>query len=119
MPFIIKGKDASWKEISKSVRRKVIAGKDVMVALYNAQPGPPGAPHKHDDVAQMVYLIQGKFEFEVNGEKIAAEAGDFLYFEPGVWHGGRILGDEMAITIDIFVPPMKDYLPEAVKIGKE
>jgi len=57
-----------------------------------------------------------KPNFIIDGKSVTAEAGDFLVFKPGTVHGGQIIGDEMAVTIDIFVPPLKDYLSEATKV---
>jgi len=116
VPFILKGKDLEWNLVREGCKRKVITTRNAMVVVYNIEPGPGLPPHKHEDVEQIAHIIKGKAKFIVNGESMIADAGDFLVFKPGTVHGGQIIGDEMAVTIDIFVPPLKDYLSEAKKV---
>ncbi len=116
VPFILKDKDLEWNVLREGCKRKVITTKNAMVVVYNIQPGPGLPPHKHDDAEQIAHIIKGKAKFTVDGKSVIAEAGDFLVFKPGTVHGGQIIGDEMAVTIDIFVPPLKDYLSEATKV---
>ena len=116
MPFILKDKDLEWNMVREGCKRKVITTKNAMVVVYNIQPGPGLPPHKHENVEQIAHIIKGKAKFTVDGKNVTAEAGDFLVFKPGTVHGGQIIGDEMAVTIDIFVPPLKDYLAEAKKV---
>jgi len=116
VPFIIKDKDLEWNVVREGCKRKVVTTENAMVVVYNIQPGPGIPPHKHEDVEQIEYIIKGKARFTVDGKSVTAEAGDFLVFKRGTVHGGQIIGDEMAVAIDIFVPPLKDYLSEATKV---
>jgi len=116
VPLILKDKDLEWNLVREGCKRKIVTTKKAMVVVYNIQPGPGLPPHKHEDVEQIAHIIKGKAKFTVDDESVIAEAGDFLVFKPGTVHGGQIIGDEMAVTIDIFVPPLKDYLSETTKL---
>jgi len=107
--FILKGKGLEWNVLREGCKCKVITTENAMVVVYNMQPGPEiqVPPHKHEDVEQIAHIIKSKANFIVNGKSVTAEAGDFLVFKPGTIHGGKIIGDKMTVTIDIFIPPLE------------
>ncbi|HET6971159.1 MAG TPA: cupin domain-containing protein [Phenylobacterium sp.] len=55
--------------------------------------GPP--PHVHD-WAEAYYVISGAVAFEIAGEPVLVEAGDFAYAPAGTIHGFKGASDEPA-----------------------
>jgi quercetin dioxygenase-like cupin family protein len=63
--------------------------------------------HPHEQIA---YVTRGSFDFHVEGrENVVLAAGDSVYLEPNVVHGGRPLEDDSAL-LDIFTPIREDFL---------
>jgi quercetin dioxygenase-like cupin family protein len=116
MPFVVKRKDLQWKQIREGLRRAVVTTDRTMVVIYEAQPGPGLGTHRHPDCEQIVYYAQGSADLIVGEEAFSVEAGDFVFFPAGVEHGGQLTGEQMAISIDIFSPPLEDYLEEAIRL---
>jgi mannose-6-phosphate isomerase-like protein (cupin superfamily) len=53
-------------------------------AFYAEFPEPAKAsePHRHDDGAELVYVLQGRLVVNVGGEDTALDEGDAMYFDP-------------------------------------
>ena len=66
-----------------------------------------GATHRHYHT-QVTYVVSGKFEFTINGEKKVVSGGDALYMEPDVEHGCKCL--EPGMLIDCFSPMRESFL---------
>jgi len=64
--------------------------------------------HPHEQIA---YVVKGRFEFQVKGEKHLLEAGDSIYFEPNIPHGAVCMDGE-GILLDIFTPRRDDFLKQ-------
>jgi quercetin dioxygenase-like cupin family protein len=60
--------------------------------------------HYHALHAETYFLISGRMEWIVEGEKQILESGDLVYVPPNAYHSARTLGDEPARTIFIFDP---------------
>lgn len=73
--------------------------------------GPP--PHKHRNEDETFYVIEGEYEFLVDGEWIKASAGDSFYRGRGAIHTFRNCGTTCG-RILIFVQPggFQSYLEE-------
>jgi quercetin dioxygenase-like cupin family protein len=73
--------------------------------------GPP--PHKHQNEDETFYVIEGEYEFLVDGEWIKASAGDSFYRGRGTIHTFRNCGTTSG-RILIFVQPggFQSYLEE-------
>jgi len=56
---------------------------------------------------EFIYMISGKIEFTLGQEKIPLEEGDSLYFDPSVAHSLKLLSEENARFLCIFIEPSK------------
>ncbi len=86
--------------------------KMMMVKLQFAK-GAGFPPHKHDDHAQAMYVLKGKFELSCDDVKRVCVAGDVSYAMPGEWHGSLSLEDG-SILLDVHTPMRKDILQEGL-----
>lgn len=90
-------------------RRILFVDEKVMVSLFEASPGSRVAAHRHSNV-QMGYVLQGKAEYVASGKTQILEPGAFYYFSGNEEHEVRNVGNENAMSLDIFIPPLEQVL---------
>ncbi|HUT62763.1 MAG TPA: cupin domain-containing protein [Anaerolineae bacterium] len=120
MPRVIaKAQDVPFIVLNERAQRKVYMGTNCSITYNVVKPGPYNPSHKHEIETQYVFVLYGIMRFVVDGEEVIAEKGDMVVFEPGQAHGGHVIGEEEAASLDIFVPVLPDHEATAVKIGKK
>ncbi|MDR2804215.1 MAG: cupin domain-containing protein [Dysgonamonadaceae bacterium] len=97
-----------WEYASEGMTRQIL-GYDgqLMLVKVKFQKGAIGSTHEHYHT-QGTYVVSGKFEVTIAGEKRILEAGDGFYVEPDVAHGCVCI--EEGILIDTFSPMRQDFL---------
>lgn len=105
--FIL-GAETAWEKAGEGVRRQIM-GYDgqLMLVKVEFQKGSVGTVHEHYH-SQASFVVSGKFEVEINGEKKILVAGDSFYIEPDASHGAVCL--EAGTLIDTFSPMRADFL---------
>jgi len=97
-----------WEELGGGVSRKFLGyDNQIMMVLVNFNQGAIGSPHQHFHT-QSTFVVSGKFEFEIDGEKQVVKAGDGVYIEPNLLHSCICL--EEGALIDTFSPVREDFL---------
>jgi quercetin dioxygenase-like cupin family protein len=106
--MIIKNSTVSTNDLGGGLRRKILAsgGKLMMVEVYFDKGG-VGAMHSHPH-EQVSYIVNGAFEFNIEGKKDVVKAGDTVYIGSNVPHGVVALED--SLIVDIFTPQREDFL---------
>jgi quercetin dioxygenase-like cupin family protein len=118
MPRLIaKAEDVPFIVMNELAKRKVYMGRNCSFTYNIVKPGPFNAPHSHETETQYIFVLTGTMRFVVDGEEVIGRPGDMLTFEPGQAHGGHVIGDEEASSLDIFVPAMAEHAKTAVMIG--
>lgn len=88
--------------------RKILAYTDEMMCVENHfEKGAVGSLHSHPHT-QITYVVSGKFEFEIAGEKKIVCAGDSMLKKDSVVHGCVCL--EKGILLDIFTPMREEFV---------
>ena len=106
--MIVFGKDVSFTELGGGVSRKILAQDTEMMAVeVKFEKGAVGAVHTHPHV-QISYVLEGKFEFELDGVKTVISKGDTYYTKPNAPHGVICL--EAGTLLDVFTPRRDDFL---------
>ena len=101
-------KDYALTDLGGGVKRKILAqDKDMMAVEVHFEKGAVGAVHTHPHV-QISYVLSGKFEANMNGDKRVIEKGDTYYTTPNLPHGVVCL--EEGTLLDIFTPRRDDFL---------
>lgn len=101
-------KDVKAEDQGNGVVRRVLAyNENVMTVENHFEKGAIGALHQHPHT-QITYVVSGKFEFEIDGEKHIVEAGDTLLKTDSVVHGCVCL--EEGVLLDIFTPYREDFV---------
>lgn len=103
----------SWDSMPKEfvrpgVNRSGFRGDDTLMVMNWLDPGMEVNPHSHP-FEQLVYIIQGRMRFVIEGEEFEMGAGDVVRIPPGVEHCGEPIGDEQVMNLDVFSPIREDY----------
>ena len=100
--------EMEWEELGGGVSRKFLGfDNQIMMVQVKFEKGALGSPHHHFHT-QTTYVAEGKFEFEVDGEKKIVVAGDGVYIEPNLVHSAICL--EEGMLIDVFSPIREDFM---------
>lgn len=92
----------------EGVKRKILSYTDELMCVENHfETGSVGALHHHPHT-QITYVVSGRFEFTIGGEKKIVSAGDSMLKKDSVEHGCVCL--EEGILLDIFSPMREDFL---------
>lgn len=102
--------DIDLEPCGEGVKRKILSYTDELMCVENHfEKGSIGAMHHHPHT-QITYVVSGKFEFTINGEKKIVCAGDSMLKKDSVEHGCVCL--EEGILLDIFNPMRKEFVGE-------
>ncbi|ANE23158.1 cupin [Denitrobacterium detoxificans] len=101
--------DAAPEEAHGVIRRVLAYSDDLMVVENTFERGAVGALHSHPHT-QITYVVSGKFEFEIDGEKHVVKAGDTMLKRDGIVHGCVCL--EPGILLDTFTPYREDFVQD-------
>ena len=106
--MIFKHGEQKLTDLGGGVCRRILAeDKDMMAVEVSFKSGAVGAVHSHPHV-QISYVLKGKFEANMNGEKTIISEGDSYYTTPNLPHGVVCL--EEGVLLDIFTPRRDDFL---------
>lgn len=68
-------------------------------------PAPPAPPHIHHDADEMLYILEGEFEFMREEEILPAPPGSYIFIPRGTRHGVQNVGTEPGRMLVILTPP--------------
>lgn len=93
---------------AEGIDRKVLAHQNHMMCVeVYFQAGAVGAEHHHPH-EQISYIINGLFEFHVQGEQSIVRPGDSIYIPSDAPHGTKCL--EEGMLLDVFSPHREDFI---------
>jgi quercetin dioxygenase-like cupin family protein len=111
MAGAIRWEEVPWEKVNEKVSRKVIMGDRMMIIMYRIAAGTVWPEESHL-AEQWGYLLKGRLEFYVKGEKNVILPGDSFFVESNVPHFGHIA--EELTSIEIFSPPRKELMGEGM-----
>jgi quercetin dioxygenase-like cupin family protein len=79
-----------------------IPGREVLQARVDFAPGASFPRHKHPG-EEVIYVIAGTIEYEVDGKLVTVKKGDVLFVPDGVVHAARNVGSEPAAELATYV----------------
>ena len=104
----IYSRDVPWKSAEPGLRRQILGhGADLMMVRVDFDAGAVGALHHHPH-RQVAYVVSGRFEVTVDGEKKELGVGDCFFIAADQVHG--VLAKEAGTLIDAFTPARADFL---------
>jgi quercetin dioxygenase-like cupin family protein len=88
-----------------------VLGERTMVNFVSFDPHTEAPMHVHEE-EQIVVVLDGEFEFEIDGDVRTMSAGDVAVVPSWVPHGARTR-DSSCREIDVFNPPRRSLLEHA------
>jgi quercetin dioxygenase-like cupin family protein len=88
-----------------------VLGERTMANFVFFEPHTEAPVHTHEE-EQIVIVLDGEFEFELDGEVRTMRPGDVAVVPPWVPHGARTQ-DSRCTEVDVFNPPRKTLLEHA------
>jgi len=93
------------EKITDRITRRVLVGDKEMVVWWSMTAGAHAAAHKHPH-EQIFWMISGRMEFDLDGEKRVCRAGDCGVIPGNTPHEAYFPEDTE--VIDVFAPPRED-----------
>jgi quercetin dioxygenase-like cupin family protein len=93
--------------ITDKISRRVLTGKEGMLVWWTIKAGAHASAHKHPH-EQIVWMLKGKMDFRIGGERRSMGPGDLAVVPSGVEHEGFFAEDTE--VVDMFAPPREDFL---------
>ena len=75
------------------------------VGVMTIAPGKDSGPEEVHSGDQLVYIVEGEAEVEVNKEKAVMKAGDVVIIPKGAQHHIYNSGDEPLFFLTVYTPP--------------
>ncbi len=96
IPQIIEkyGRESSWSHT-------LVDTESNSATLICQLPGEGNRRHFHPDWNEWWYIVEGTWEWEIEGEKKQINQGDFVFMKKGRKHKITAIGDKVAIRIAV------------------
>lgn len=106
-PQFLNTKDILSLHVVKGLVLKPVFGEKLLLSFVHMEPNSVAPMHSHSE-EQIGTMIEGEYEFELNGVKRMIRKGDVYIVPPNVPHAARTY-DKACLAIDIFSPPRSGY----------
>lgn len=91
----------SQRPFHESWSYRVINTENNSATLICQMPGEGNRLHYHRDWNEWWYIVDGNWEWEIEGEKIIVNQGDVVFIPKGNWHKITAVGDKPAIRLAV------------------
>lgn len=105
--YVYRIEDLPLTNLTPESQTRFILSDNALVSFIENPPGTQFPIHSHD-AEQILIILEGSEEHEVNGEKFHMKAGDVCIHPANVEHGGYT--ETGFKGIDIFVPPRESHV---------
>ena len=102
----IKLKDIEEKEIVPGYHGRFVHSPNMTLAFWNVEAGASLPEHSHPH-EQIMMLMEGQFEFVVDGQKEIHEPGSVVVIPPNIPHSGKAV--TFCKIVDVFHPQREEY----------
>ncbi len=108
MSTVLRSEEAKVESVGEGVSRKILAyNTSLMPVEVHFEKGGVGSVHSHVHT-QLTYVLEGSFEFTIDGKPVRVSKGDTILFDPNVQHGTLCL--EKGVLLDVFTPYREDFI---------
>lgn len=94
-----------------------ILGEKTLTNFVRFAPHTQAPTHVHEE-EQIVIVLDGEFEFELDGDVRTMRKGDVAVVSAWVPHGARTL-DSTCYEVDVFTPPRRSLLAHAARTSDD
>ena len=79
-----------------------VPGREVIQVRVEIGPGAvlPGHTHPGEEI---IYVIEGEWEYEISGRAVKAKAGDVLFVPAGAIHSAKNVGTGKAVELATYI----------------
>jgi quercetin dioxygenase-like cupin family protein len=84
-----------------------VFGRNLTMSFVSMEPHTEAPVHQHAE-EQIGTIIEGSYEFDLDGEKRVVRKGDVYVVPPWVPHGA-VTHDEPVLALDVFSPPRAGF----------
>lgn len=99
-------KDLPTKELIPGFHAKMVHGDQLSWAFWTAKAGAE-VPEHHHPHEQMMHVVEGCFEFTLDGKTQRYDAGSVVHIPSHIPHSGKALTD--CQLMDVFTPVREEY----------
>ena len=100
--------DIPLEDLGKGLKRRVLAyHENLMLVETHFEKGAVGEMHSHPH-EQITYVLEGEFEFTIDGQTQIVKPGDSMFKESNIPHGAICL--KKGILVDVFTPYREDVV---------
>jgi quercetin dioxygenase-like cupin family protein len=99
------------EKVTDKISRRILAGDQEMIVWWSMKAGAHATAHQHPH-EQIFWVLKGKMEFRLGGDKRICGPGDLGLIPGGVEHEAWFPEDTE--VIDVFAPPRADFLTSEV-----
>ena len=78
------------------------AGREVIQVRVDLAPGASFPKHSHPG-EEVIYVIEGAFEYEIDGKVSKAKAGEVLFVPAGAVHSAKNVGTDNAAELATYI----------------
>jgi len=103
----IRWQDVELEKLNPLLDRKIVVGKEVMVARVLMKKGCIIPLHSHVN-EQITYILEGALKFWIDNKEIVVQAGEVLCIPSNMPHKAEAVED--TVDLDIFNPPREDWI---------
>jgi len=107
----VKVADIDAVEFVPGLRFRPVLGERAMANFVSFEPNTVAPTHVHEE-EQIVVVLEGELEFEIDGEVRTMRPGDVAVIPPWVRHGARTL-ESSCLEVDVFTPPRRTLVDHA------
>ena len=96
---------AAWSGVTRTdLQRHDLSapGREVVQATIALAPGVTAPDHSHPG-EEIIYVLQGSFEYRVAGKPVRLEPGGVLFIPAGVIHSAKNIGSGNAVELATYV----------------
>lgn len=101
------------EDMRPGVRRMAVETPDMTVLVNELQVGMDINPHRHPDLAQLAWIVEGTVDYYIDGEAHRMGPGSMILVPPGAEHYSIPI-EGPVLNVDLFAPRREDisYLAE-------
>jgi CMP-N,N'-diacetyllegionaminic acid synthase len=100
------------KDMSRSWSHRVINTENNSATLICQLPGEGNRLHYHDDWNEWWYIVQGRWQWQIEGKAIEVKKGDLVFIEKNKRHKITAVGTEPAIRLAVSRDKVAHIYPE-------
>jgi quercetin dioxygenase-like cupin family protein len=108
--------DLDAVEFVPGLQFRPVLGERVMANFVSFASHTVAPTHVHEE-EQIVVVLEGEIEFDLDGESRTMRPGDVAVIPPWVPHGAHTL-DSSCLEVDVFTPPRKTLVEHARALVK-